>query len=418
MNKKVKIPLIIIGCILLLLCLGLDGTYIYIKYFSGNKKIISNTFELGFQTLADGETKKTFLELNYFTNENKNGLELFEIKYNYLMDEKKEYFFSQGLQYYGIGNSCSSNSSIAIDLDNFTLDDDYDRGKKTGGWPNYRYYGDWFGRYTPYSVYNYQSIDDYETVSKSSNPIGKDSSFKIDLDGDIYIMQFKDYKLKSDANCMATDIMVNGAYKVLWNTFDYVDFYFYYDYSYFSKVLFNAIQGVTPGTSQYMVFEFGDLFDYYAFNEKTGQYSKVVKENNNLLDVITSKVNSYYTIKVTVSEDGAQRASDSMFNMVCGSQNWVHEKVSGDSSAEDYYVGRSVVELDIDDFEVVTIVKDNYTFVYLSLCSDTRNKWYDYRDKIILKGTIPKKYNNMTFSGFDESSLDGFNYDLVLSGGA
>ena len=79
---------------MLFVSFGLIGWYAYI-YFFGVEKIISQTFKVGDQVVMkeDGTTDtKTFIELNLYDN-------VFEIKFNYMLDETKTAFYSQGLQY-------------------------------------------------------------------------------------------------------------------------------------------------------------------------------------------------------------------------------------------------------------------------------------------------------------------------------
>lgn len=419
MSKKVKIPLIIICSLLFIACICVDAFYIYIKYFAGNKKVVSSTFELALQTLADGETKKPFLEVAYYSNKKNNGLELFDVKYNYLMDENKTNFFSQGLQYVG-----TKEKSIYENFETFVLDDTYEKSyKKEGAWYSgaVYYYHNWFGRYTP-DVYNYQSSNDYETTTLSTNPIDNNSFFKIDLNGTIYGMRFKsNYKIASDGNFI-------GQYKIgyenhfIYTDFDYGDFYAYMDHNYFNKVLFYSIAGMKPGTDQYVIFEFGDLFDYYVFNESTSTYNLVVKENfidearkidknaqidtTGLLGKVYKEVKSYFAIKVSIFEDGAMRASDSLFNSVEGSQNYIKAGLKDEASIEDYFIGRSVIDLTINDFKLV----QDGSSLELALTDEARNKWWPYRDKIVLRAYIASSDLNDNVKLFYDKSFDGFKY--------
>ncbi len=434
MNKKVKIPLIILGAILFVVCLVVDCTYIYIKYFSGNKVVVSPTFELGLQTLSDGVTKAPFVEIKYHSNTKHNGIELFDVKYNYLLDENKTSFYSQGLQYYGdeTSDGGQGNSLIGGDFNKFVTVGDYEKHykKKSSGTSNY-YYHNWFCKYMPQNVFNYQSSDDYVTVPKSTNPISDDTCFKIDISGSTYLMRFKSkYKIASDKNLIENN--VKGHYKNywLWVNFHYYDYYAYMNYTYFNRLLFNAVRDLPSGTNQYVVFEFGDLFDYYVFNEDTSKYELVVKQtyfdeakqidenakvdSTGLLDKIYKEVKSYFVIKVSVTEDGAQRASDSLFNCILGTQNYVLPGLTSDDSVyQDYFVGNSLITLTIDDFE------DTFTEmgILLSLTETTRNKYYPYRDKI--KFVINIVDTETSAVGIYQPSLDGFNYEIQqFKGGA
>lgn len=423
MSKKAKIALTVIASILFIFCLAIDIGYIYIKYFSGEKKLVSSTFNLSFQTLADGETQKPFIEVKYYSNAKKNGIELLDVKYNYYMDESKESFYSQGVQYYG-----TDTRSISEDFTWFVKDtkqDDDFTVKKKKSWGDHNIYYKWWGRFTPSNMEAYQSYDDYNTTSLSTNPVDSDTFFKIEIDDQIYGLKFKsNYHIMGTDNYLGREKLYTKSYLVVYKHY-WADYYAYYDYSYFNKLLFNSIKSMSPGTDQYVVFEFGDLFDYYVYNDnvytlvvKESYYDQakkyntgtsIIKDSTGLIDKVSKEVKSYFAIKVSISEDGAQRASDSMFHMIKGSGNYVVPGLTEEvENYDDYYIGRSIIDLSLDDFEMA-IINDS---CYLSLRQATRDKWYDYRDKIKLRASFKRVINGTYYSGYDLESLKDFVYEI------
>ena len=99
MSVRKKI-LIISLTILLLICAFINIWYLYIRMF-GVQKVVSSTFEVGLQSLKNEENPDTkyFIEINYLSNQAQNGDEVFEIKFNYMLDENQSAFYSQGLQF-------------------------------------------------------------------------------------------------------------------------------------------------------------------------------------------------------------------------------------------------------------------------------------------------------------------------------
>ena len=90
MSVAKKILIFVIS-LLLSVCVGINVWYLYI-YLYGMDKVVSSTFEVGLQTLADDSETRYFIEVNYLSNEDGNGVELFEIKFNYMFDEDQNAF--------------------------------------------------------------------------------------------------------------------------------------------------------------------------------------------------------------------------------------------------------------------------------------------------------------------------------------
>ena len=375
----IKKIFIVFASVLVLLCVCLDGWYLYIKFF-GPDKIVSNTYEVGLQETTDGN-KKYFAEINYFSNANFNGLELFEVKFNYFVDENKENFYSQGLQF--VANSQTDilqwqyNYSEAVS--------DKDPYREESGWPLAKYY---YAKFSSYglkngaSIYNYTSYDDYETTTFSTNPFNKDSSFKIQLGDDLFLMKFKYRNFDNLKDLENIPFISSGEsyFKtaLLWNWADYYNYFSYLDVYYFSQLLYNSIRSLKYGTSQSIVFEFGDMFDYYKFED--GDYvDTALKET----DKVITDLKSYYSIKVNISADGAMRAStDSIFKSIHGEVNYNTISESGDDV---YFIGRTVINCNENDFEPIELGEGEFE---LKLKQEFISSFIEYKDSIVLNVNI------------------------------
>ncbi len=414
--KKVCISLL---SIFMLACVAVDAWYLVVLY-TGEEKIVSNTYEVGLQETTNGDSRY-FIELKYYSNANKNGLEMLDIKFNYLLDENQESFFSQGLQY--VANSVDD-SIIFLDYDNLVeyVDELQQSGQinvntgnldvpaetfanavmqsngkqqvfSRGGWYNAEYYYatyyDMLINETETSVYNYMSGNDYATTTISTNPINSESAFRIQLDDDLFLMKFKDANYNTfneatfDGNKEKFNTLPNitsfsnYVFNLVFAYTDYNAIYPTYDVNYFAYLLYNALQSLPAGTNKAMVFEFGNMFDYYEYNN--GQYSDTAIFDSSLL---IEKMMSYYAIKVEVSADGAQQASDSLFNCIQGNSAF---NLTGDYENKDYFTGRQVVNVDIYDFDLVK-VRDN--FYSLKLSEDFNNEYLDKANRIYLSVEI------------------------------
>lgn len=255
-GKKIGISVLIL---LLIGCLGIDIWYLCVSIL-GKDKVVANTFEIGLQKLEDGSTKY-FVEVNSMAD-------IFEVKFNYLLDENRESFFSQGLQFIA-----DKNGNI-----NFHFAEEQSEEKQTIT----DVHGFWLwkeGTYNRFvygvkgdSTYNYMSSDNYENVQSSTNELSVDTRFKITLDDDVYLMAFKGYDIGFK--------YLAGSYKAqnTWgSTMDWkVNQYYSSDVFYFCKLLYDSLKSVPNGTSSPHVFEFGDLFDYYEYNADSGKYDEKV----------------------------------------------------------------------------------------------------------------------------------------------
>lgn len=431
--KKVCISLL---SIFMLACVAVIAWYLVVLY-TGEEKIVSNTYEVGLQETTNGDSRY-FIEIKYYTNENKNGLEMMDIKFNYLLDENQESFYSQGLQY--VANSVDD-SIVFLDYDNLVeyIDElqqsgEIDNGNleisaetiasliiqnnegqvvfSKGGWYNaeyyYAYYYDLLLNENTTSVYNYMSGNDYATTTISTNPINSESSFRIQLDDELYQMKFKDANYNTfneesfDANKEKFNSLPNitswsnYVFNLVFAYTDYKTIYPTYDVNYFAYLLYNALQALPAGTNQAMVFEFGNMFDYYRY--ENGQYSDTAVFDSSLL---IEKIMSYYAIKVEVLADGAQQASDSLFNCIQGNSAF---NLTGDYENKDYFTGRQVVTVDIYDFDLVN-VRDN--FYSLKLSEDFNNEYLDKANRIYLSVEIELDIfnaNDYEFFGFTADS--------------
>ena len=374
--KKFGIAILIL---LLIACLGIDIWYLYISLY-GNERVVANTFEVGLQKLNDGSTKY-FVEVNSMAD-------LFEIKFNYLLDENKESFFSQGLQFVA---DDSGNINFYF---NEEMDEKYQQVINQHGW--------WLwseGTYNRFvygvkgdTTYNYMSSDDYESVQLSTNEISNNSRFKITLGEDTYLMAFKGY------NIGYTHFADNYSSQNTWGSLMYwnVNRYYSSDVYYFAKLIYDSLKSVENGTSSPHVFEFGDLFNYYEYDESTGVYDKLV--NLDKAHSITKDVRSYYSI---------------LFKCVAGNSNF---KVDGDYSTDDYFVGRDVKVLNINHFAFVEVSENNYA---LKLRGDFIEKYEKYFDKMFFRIEIDLDYfakKNYNFTGFtSDSGLEKMKYKEIYT---
>ena len=396
MPKWLKTTLIISITLIVAVGIGIDIWYMSIV-LTGKERIPSKTFNVGTLTLADG-TQQDIIEIEYFTNKDNSGYEAFEIKYNYFLDETKEQLFSQGFQYIA-----DAETSINIDYTHNCLAKKEDKEKAnwnlfTGNNTHY----DCQNSYVPasnVSTYNYMSSG--EQYLKSTNPINLNSRFKIQIGKDLYLMQFKGLDTPKNSTTYITTYKDNNAYN------DYFHHQYYiYDAHYFSKLLYESIKSANLGTNQNLVFEFGNLFNYYASTDDNGTYEEEVTDYDNVVKV-SGDIKSYYSIRVKIHENGLSSSNESMFGSILGNQNFA---LNGDYTSGDYFIGRTIVDCDVSAFDFV-IVEDNN--IALKLSDAFINYYKQYKSTIALSVMIDLDlisklgYNFVGFTA--DSGLDMFN---------
>ena len=78
---------------------------------------------------------------------------------------------------------------------------------------------------------------------------------------------------------------------------DIVNYYSYYGFDYFAKLIYDAVKPMAYGTNQTCVWKFGDLFDYYKYNGSTYDENAISQVESSK---VIEEVLNYYAIKVTI----------------------------------------------------------------------------------------------------------------------
>ena len=387
--KKVLIILFTVLCVV---CVGID-IWCVMVYKLGDEKLVSNTVELDLLETADGDEKNAFMEINYYKNSNKNGLEMFEIKYNYFMDETLNEIVSVGSQYVADTKEDKLNWTYQ-DMVTYHITKKERYGILKAG---LRYEYDTYFAYGLVgnsNYYEYQSINDYEfSIGNDINPMNDNTMFKVTIGNEIYGMSFKhDYTIE--------DYFIGTAGIETWFTQDINHCYPYIDHNFMAYKICESLRKATVVGDSYQVLQFGDFFTYHKYDGKT--YSPLEDVNN---EKITTEFNNYYVVKINISNDGARYASDSMFNQVQGNASF---NLTGQHIYENYFYGRNVIQLSMTDFNLIWVEDKYYQF---ALKDSFKKAYADYADSIVLDVSIDldKLYLcDVEFAGFAKDTFKGF----------
>ncbi len=387
--------------LIITVCFGIDIWYFWIVLF-GPEKITSTTLKVDFQVSADGN-KEPAIEIKYFSNENKNGLECYEVKYNYMMDENKSQLISKGIQYTSLAKNTSNSLSWIFYKDPSSADSNvYKTDKKGWGLTQSKYHNA-FGTFEINNSFNkkeYQSADNFKTVINSVNPIDSSNGFKWEMGSDIYEVKFRknndyyDSKVKEEKkeaylnNTYQFDERVKWDYYMFYDESHYNTYHCIYDVNYLNKTLYESLDPVKNGGTQTLIYELPDIFDYYKYDKESKNYSEVRETDSTKL---TNEINNYYAIRLTILKDGITKASESLFGTVDGNSTF---NLTDDYEKTDYFVGRAVIDVSINDFD---LIKNNETYDLL-LNEAFIKKYGDYKSNIFLN-------LNLDYSNFEKQNL-------------
>lgn len=386
---------IIIGTILCLFCVALD-VWCVVVYTFAKQKEVSNTIEVDILETSNGKERQPFIELNYYSNKNKNGLELFEVKYNFFMDENQTKIVSLGSQY--VANSVNDTLTWGSSMRGYHITKDEHYGFLNMG--HRIVYDVFFDKYLTgnNSYYEYQSSNDYQTViGNQVNSITKTSRFKVTV-GDQMVQMGLKFDTADEDFYLGTVEMTSLATEDINHRYQYIDQHL------FAHDLLESVRDASLGSNVYEIAKFSNYFDYYLYDGKT--YNKIENTQNSK---IRTDFESYFVIKVNKYEDGARLATDSIFNVIKGDATF---NLDGEYKQEGYYYGRSVINVELSAFDLKQVDENKYILVL----KDTFIESYKpYTESIVLYIDINIE-TNFEIVGFGDSLKDFKIYKCTVNG--
>lgn len=394
MSKGAKIGIFFLVVVILIMGavdLWWLGIYVY-----GPDKVVLNTFEFDTIETLDGSESDYVIRIKYFSNENNNGLEALEINFSSFLDESQNKIYQQGIQVVikegkELGLKYIQDSRQKID----TI--------YNGIWWNPLSWLSWTDRYNAFGHYElqncdvsyYQSSDNYQTTLGNQSYFA-DDGFIITLENeqggnDTYLLRFRgsgifDHNLHSDDGYLVWPLLVRIS--------EQNNYYFSYDINYFVSYVLETFNSVQSGSQGSTIVKFGEMFDYYVYEEGKS-YTQMKTLENSKVDVINRTFAGVYFEK---SADGLQKATDSMFGQVNDSPSY--NNTSDETLIDDYLFGKNVVNLTENDFDYVLVSGTTY---HLKLSDSFIESFSSKKDKIILSVSINLdtfRQNETTFAGF------------------
>ena len=274
----------IVLCLLVALSIGsyfgkeyinnhLDEHYAYNTKYWGPTDAPEHSIE------SDKDVDFTFV-VNYYSNSDNSGVELYEIKVNYYTDYQLQDIYSLGLQ---IVNPSEMEFTISMDKMETTI----------FPWVNDNYYHSYHVKYGS-AQKAYFNTDDGVSFKATTTFNERNVPYIIRIDGKPYSFDFN----KQNTYLYNTSI---------WGKKTYVNYTSNFDY--FLYKVYKATTDITDGTGVYknMKLELDDVFNMYEYNKLTGKFD--------ILSTFGYDV-SYVSFKVNYYETGAKRHEHSLFNQI------------------------------------------------------------------------------------------------------
>lgn len=280
-TKITNISLLVLALIALLI----DGLFIYYKYFDTDITIGVNYIndQLGIDVVKaedltneeiDEYEERYFMVANYYDNNNNNGLELQELRFDYFTDYtlKSDKYRSTGMQYLGDFETYIRNVNSADEADRTVVEDFY-------------YYDTTNG--ISWSGYN----GGHGSVATTLN---RDEVFIIKIDN-------RAFAIKLTGSYPIYGPLLGFLWTVQTGTM-------YYDYGDVFASAFNAIKSNDAGYGDYYItLDLSDFFSIKEYDIESGEYKA---------DDVTDIIKNYAVLKFHYEDNGAVASTQSLFGSI------------------------------------------------------------------------------------------------------
>lgn len=379
--KWLKVPLVII---FILFCF-MDIWYLYLLKYAPNKSVLT-TFNISTLDKVEGNDNY-IIELNYYANEDKKGVELMEFKLKYLTNENTTDTMEVGIQL--VGNSETPISSF-LGKYKHTWDTTSIIAASVVGGPIGLILGASIGGVNYYAadfnncnVYKYNK---YVGLSyKATSEINENSAFLITMDEDSFLMSFKGEQ--------TAEQMIDENGNEITNAFAR------YDVNYMLMKLFEAVSNstLTNGT-YYTKFEFKeDMFNYQK-GKGNNTFESIITDKTEW-SKIEERVMNYFTIKINAYQRGAVINTDSLFGII---ENQANFNLTNNTDISNYHSKQQVIVLDEYDFEYEL---DHDIYYNLTLKETTKNELSKYSNYML---DIEINRNNIKYIEINKFKTDDY----------
>ena len=310
--------------------------------------------------------ERWFMEANYYSNDNENGIQLQELNFNYFTNYhiSSNDYRSTGMQFLGDYKHHDVTVSSESERDNYVFKDFY-------------YYDTTDG----------VSFNGYYGNNASVNVLLKrNTSFTIKIDNRAFEIQLDKYWSKKHG----------------WWIFGYAE-YHYYTYSELFESVMNAIESNSAGYGDYYIVL--DLSDFFTIRE--------YDENGKLkTDDVTDIIKNYAVLKFHYDANGARNSTQSMFNCIACNPSYDTQDDTIDTT---YWQERVLYCLKDNNFDYR--YSDTYNGYFISLNMDNKKMFEEMpRAKVNVLIDLNSTYlhdNNLNIVGVDYNGFENVEIDTI-----
>ena len=310
--------------------------------------------------------ERWFMEANYYSNDNENGIQLQELNFNYFTNYhiSSNDYRSTGMQFLGDYKHHDVTVSSESERDNYVFKDFY-------------YYDTTDG----------VSFNGYYGNNASVNVLLKrNTSFTIKIDNRAFEIQLDKYWSKKHG----------------WWIFGYTE-YHYYTYSELFESVMNAIESNSAGYGDYYIVL--DLSDFFTIREYDG--------NGKLkTDDVTDIIKNYAVLKFHYDANGARNSTQSMFNCIACNPSYDTQDDNIDTT---YWQEKVVYCLKDNNFDYR--YSDTYNGYFISLNMDNKKMFEEMpRAKVNVLIDLNSTYlhdNNLNIVGVDYNGFENVEIDTI-----
>ena len=399
---------------LAILSILLSVGYVYYHYFVDDVTIgtnyIDNQVGLDVEEIVKEEDlseeeknvleDRYFLEVNYYSNDKENGIELQELRMNYFTSYNltSADYRSSGMQYLG--------NYQGLPLD--TWDGNSELGFANLFGNNDRYYGTSeesvtiANEYVDKSFYYYDSTNgiNWNGITNNNGSIGtelkRSSQFIIKIDNRAFSISLDKYFDKDVGD-------VRNFFGIGWKVGEKYNRY-YYTYGSLFQSCMQAIKTNSAGYGNYFItVDLSSLFTIREYDLETGKF-----KGDNVTDVIKN----YAVLKFSYNENGARNSTQSMFGVIANSSKYDIQENPIDTS---YWQERVCYNLNENNFEYR--YSEVYKGYFLSLSMDTKKMFANMpRAKVRIDIDLQSNYlldKEINIVGFDYNAFENFEIDTL-----
>lgn len=345
--SKGKLTALIVAGVMLLYSICAIGLYLVITYFAPQKNV-EITVNAGQLANVTDEDEKWIINVEYYSNHSNNGVEMLDVKFNYYMSDEElksddPSVYSKGIQIVGDKEGSIQFESKLTNEKLYWLNIiQKSYAYKTYSIQQKTYY------YDTQNGISYKSIDALDSKKMFQISIGENET------AENYLMKFLG---------LSNDLVKEQDNFYNFNNF-WTDYNIYenYDINHFLFKILGVCRSnsVGYGADGYSTVDLSNIFAYQKMSNGayTGEWLTSERMMN---DKIVKDFNNYFTIRIKTHENGATKASDSMFGMIEGKQDY--EALAG-SLADNYFHGEQTITLTEKDFDYLYVGYKKYLIMF------------------------------------------------------